>query len=286
MDERELRAAFRSTVLASPPQPPMSPDAAVYEGHAALRRRRDRWVAVGAAAGVAALAFGTALAAPVLGPRQEVDPATSPTPTLTVTATPVPTPTVPTGAPWPTGPDGTPQPDRTATAGPRFEAGKHLFEVLLAAVPEEYAVHKDGPQGTLSMDHQANFDGWVGEQEVWTYLAAAAVGRDGREGQLLVEVHTAGNGLPADACTLTASFWGMGGKCQVMHVAGKQVGVAVEPTDDPRFDQWAAYRHADDVVVFVAQARRSESSRPPLAKLPLTAEELARWATDERFHLR
>jgi hypothetical protein len=59
-------------------------------------------------------------------------------------------------------------------------------------------------------------------------------------------------------------------------VGSVQVGVVVRPAGDDRFDQCAAYRHPDGVVVFVAQASTADDSRPALTKLPFSAEQLAR----------
>jgi hypothetical protein len=53
----------------------------------------------------------------------------------------------------------------------------------------------------------------------------------------------------------------MGGDCQVVTVGAVQVGVVVQPTGDDRFDQWAAYRHPDGVVVFVAQSLKHDDGR-------------------------
>jgi hypothetical protein len=77
----------------------------------------------------------------------------------------------------------------------------------------------------------------------------------------------------------------MGGVCEIVTVGTVQVGVAVQPTGDRRFDQWAAYRYPDGVVVFVAQGRTFDASRPSLTSLPYTVEQLASLATNAAFHL-
>jgi hypothetical protein len=105
-------------------------------------------------------------------------------------------------------------------------------------------------------------------------------------GQLLAEVHTTNNGLPQEPCALAKTFWGMKGDCEVVTVGKAKVGV-VNGTED-RIEQWAAYRHPDGVVVFVAQSRNAnngESTLKPLKDLPLPESELAALATDDRFHL-
>jgi hypothetical protein len=132
-------------------------------------------------------------------------------------------------------------------------------------------------------DHQASIDG-----KSWSYLAYAAVAKDGGTGRLMVEVHTKGNGLPSDPCALATAFWDMGGQCQVRRVGSAKVGVVVKPGRDKRLDQWAAYRYPDGIVVYVAQSKNpanTETSRPPLKSLPLSVAKLAALATDSRFHL-
>ncbi|MEU9507096.1 hypothetical protein AB0D32_12535 [Micromonospora sp. NPDC048170] len=68
-------------------------------------------------------------------------------------------------------------------------------------------------------------------------------------------------------------------------VAAAQVGVVVRPGRDDRFDQWAAYRHPDGVVVFVAQGANLDDERPGLTTLPFSVQQLAALALNERFHL-
>jgi hypothetical protein len=61
--------------------------------------------------------------------------------------------------------------------------------------------------------------------------------------------------------------------------------VVVQPAGDDRFDQWAAYRHPDGVVVFVAQSAKFGDDQPGLTELPFSVQQLAALACDERFHL-
>jgi hypothetical protein len=64
--------------------------------------------------------------------------------------------------------------------------------------------------------------------------------------------------------------------------------VVVKPGDDNRLDQWAAYRHSDGIVVYVAQSRMATNGEPGLAELtelPLSVDGLADLAVDPRFHL-
>ena len=62
--------------------------------------------------------------------------------------------------------------------------------------------------------------------------------------------------------------------------------MVVRPAGDDRFDQWAAYRHPDGVVVFVAQGASLDDERPGLTTLPFSVRQLAALAVNERFHLR
>ncbi|WP_243704919.1 hypothetical protein [Micromonospora sp. KC723] len=94
-----------------------------------------------------------------------------------------------------------------------------------------------------------------------------------------------GNELPTEPCAPAQRFWAMKGECQVVDAGARKVGVVVRPTDDDRFDQWAAYRHPDGVVVFVAQSGGSNGGPTELTKLPFSVEQLAALATDDRFHL-
>ena len=137
----------------------------------------------------------------------------------------------------------------------------------------------------LLRDHQAQFDDRVNGVEVWSYTSSLTLQQGQRMGRLLVEVHSAGNPLPTEPCALARQFWGMPGECEVVTVGTTQVGVVVQPGADDRFDQWAAYRHPDGVVVFVAQSRRLGDGQPELTDLPFPVARLAALAADDRFHL-
>lgn len=205
---------------------------------------------------------------------------------------------------WPTGPDGKPQADATSTTGPRFEQGKKLLAELVKAVPDGYTAptgdaepsdeSRTGDDGKVSPDgagdelplrsHQAA----IGPPE-WTYLASAAVAKGGGTGRLMVTVHAKENTLPTEPCALARTFLGIGGECELVAVGDAQVGVVVKPTGDGRLDQWAAYRHPDGVVVFVAQSKKAaniDTVLAPLAALPLSVPELAALAVEDRFHLK
>ncbi|TDB79440.1 hypothetical protein [Micromonospora sp. KC721] len=289
MNAEQLRETLRSELAASNPPPPPSTTVALGAGRRALLRRRAVWACTGSAATVLAIAAVAAL--PGLasqGPAGEVyrpaaaGPQSIPQPSTTSTAGPHPSPT----QPWPTGPDGQPQEDRTARAGTRYDQGAKLLEQILAVVPPGYTAPENPPADQAPLrEHQAQFEDRVNGVDVWSYLSSVTLAEGKRQGNLLVEVHTAGNELPTEPCALAQRFWGMKGECQAVTAGARKVGVVVRPTGDDRFDQWAAYRHPDGVVVFVAQSRGSNGGATELPKLPFSVEQLAALATDDRFHL-
>ncbi|MBW4705022.1 hypothetical protein J7462_25400 [Micromonospora sp. RL09-050-HVF-A] len=259
----------------------MSVDAALRSGRRARVRRRATWAGVGLTAALLAVVGVGAIGA-VGAPGSDG---------FTPGVGPVPPPSVHDTKPaWPTGPDGRPQEDRTARAGTRYDQAARLLDDLVAVVPAGYTVPADPanpPAGQpLLRDHQAQFDDRVDGVEVWSYTSSLTLQQGQRMGRLLVEVHSAGNQLPTEPCPLARQFWGMPGDCEVVTVGAAQVGVVVRPGDDDRFDQWAAYRHPDGVVVFVAQSRRLGDGQPELAALPFTVDRLAALAADDRFQVR
>jgi hypothetical protein len=287
MKEAELRDALCGAMAASSPPPPMSTESALVAARRARLRRRTAWTCLGSAAAVAVIAFASAVLADTSSNAGGYSPG-GPKPV----AIPPPSAgrsTSDTAEPWPTGPDGSPQEDRTARAGSRFEQGVRLLNEVVAVVPGGYTAPESpaspAPDQMPFRYNQAQFEERVNGTEVWSYMSSAAVAQGDRVGRLLVEVHTAGNRLIGEPCALTQQFWGMKGQCQVVTVGSVQVGVVVRPAGDDRFDQWAAYRHPDGVVVFVAQALKADDSRPALTRLPFSAEQLAALSLSERFHL-
>ncbi|UQU66515.1 hypothetical protein COUCH_09735 [Couchioplanes caeruleus] len=293
MNENDLREALRATMTAARTPPPMESAAAVAAGRRAVHRRA--WTGAGATAAVVAavLVAGPLIAGGDGGSRSGGGPVQAggpPRPMPTASA-----PATVTGAPsdagaetkpsWPLDGDGRPQEDATARSGERYEKGRQLLDVLLTVVPEGYTK----PEGTARdgiplRDHQAA----VEDHNSWGYLASAAVADGTGTGRLLAEVHTRGNGLPAGPCELAAEFWGLGGDCHVVRVGRARVGVATPSGSDTRISQWAAYRHPDGIVVYVAQSRTATNAEPglaPLKKLPLSGPDLAKLAVDPRFHL-
>ncbi|MCW3814396.1 hypothetical protein ONA91_07985 [Micromonospora sp. DR5-3] len=280
MNGEELRDALRSEMTAVTPPPPLSTAAALGAARRARIRRRTTWACGGSAAVVLAIAAVTAIGTPGAGGFRPAGPAPQaiPHPSAKDTA-----------EPWPTGPDGRPQEDRTARAGSRYDQGARLLDEIVSVVPAGY-VAPDNPANQPADQmplraHQAQFEDKVNGVDVWSYMSWAAVAQKERIGRLLVEVHSAGNQLPAEPCALAREFWGMQGDCQVVTVGAARVGVVVRPASDDRLDQWAAYRHPDGVVTYVAQGARLDGDRPGLATLPFSVPQLAALAVDDRFHL-
>ena len=281
MNETDLREAMRAATTTAPPAA-MNSAAALAAGRRAVRRR-NTLVGVGGAATLVAL---TALAVNLGLPRSASDgdnfvPAARPS----VAPTPSEADTKPA---WPVDGNGQPQQDATARSGEHYNQGKELLDKVLAVVPDGWTTPTgSSSDGSPLRDHQAQVIGDNGKPP-WEYQAFAAVAKDGKVGRLLAQVEMPGNGLPKEPCALTRTFWGMRGDCQVKTVGEHRVGVVVKATGDDRFDQWAAYRYADGVVVYVAQSRNesnSGTSSKALKGLPFSVDGMAALAVDARFHL-
>jgi hypothetical protein len=275
VNENELRQAMRATMTITPP-PPMESAAAVTAGRRAVRRRTAL-----AGGGVATVMIAvTALAVSSgLHPSANGSQPWAGQPSAFPSA--IGDPSKPT---WPLDGDGQPQEDATARSGERYDQGRELLKQVLAVVPDGWTK----PSGTTGddiplRDHQAAV-----EDDSWGYSAHTAVAKDGRTGRLIADVKTPGNGLPAEPCALAGKFWVDGGTCAVVTVGKSKVGVVTLPAGTDRADQWAAYRHPDGTVVFLSQSRSASdtpTSLKPLKSLPLSKQQLAALAVDERFHL-
>ncbi|SCG18639.1 hypothetical protein GA0070610_4987 [Micromonospora echinofusca] len=280
MNEDDLRDTLRSEMATSTPPPPMATTATLRAARRARSRRRTLWACAGSAATILAVAGAATMFTPDAGGHSPAGPAPQAAP---------PPSSKDTAQPWPTGPDGHPQEDRTARAGSRYDQGIRLLDEIISVVPAGYTAPENPANQPTDQKplrtHQAQFEDKVNGVDVWGYMSSAALAKGERMGPLLVEVHTAGNQLPAEPCALARQFWGMQGECQVETVAAAQVGVVVRPGRDDRFDQWAAYRHPDGVVVFVAQGANLDDERPGLTTLPFSVQQLAALAVNERFHL-
>ncbi|GAB3860264.1 hypothetical protein ACFPIJ_27925 [Dactylosporangium cerinum] len=299
MNEDDFRVSLRDALDSSTPPPPMSPAAAVTTGRRAVRRRNV--VAGGAAVAVTAVVVAVAVGVAGGGSGSAAPHQVGAPPSVAGTAgtaasagaTAGLTPPAPgdTKEVFPTGADGQPQQDRTARAGHKFDQGEQLMKDLLAIVPAGYTA-LDNPgtdQLVPSRMSQAQFENKVGGKDAWSYLATTQIGKNGGVGQLLVTVYEPGLiGASGDMCAVAGAFWTAPATCKlVTTTAGVTVGVATGTSDG--YDQWAAYRHADGTVVFLAQDKADE--RPgggdkALAALPLPEDRLAALVTDERFHVK
>ncbi|MFG2099339.1 hypothetical protein ACGFJ5_01940 [Micromonospora echinaurantiaca] len=280
MNGEKLRDALRDEMTSTTPPPPLSAHAMLSTARRARMRRRTLWACAGSAAAVLAVAGVATLATPGTSGYSPAapPPQAAPHPSSKDTA-----------QPWPTGPDGQPQEDRTARAGAKHDQGIRLLNEIVSVVPAGYTAPENPanqpPDQMPLRTHQAQFEDTINGVDVWSYMSSATLAKGDRMGRLLVEVHTAGNQLPTEPCALARQFWGMQGECEVVTVGASQVGVVVRPGRDDRFDQWAAYRHPDGAVVFVAQGEKIGDDQPSLTTLPFSVQQLASLAVDNRFHL-
>ncbi|ADB33094.1 hypothetical protein Kfla_4045 [Kribbella flavida DSM 17836] len=275
MNEEELNEALRDVIVRSSPPPSMDPARALGHARRARRRRRMAWAGVT----VVTLAVGVGVAPAVanhLG-DQGVASGTSTTQTLSSAA---PT-TRKSNDPWPEG-----QVDRTATAGPRAVRSVTLMHDLSSAVPPSFSTPDlKYPDGRPMRWPQSQYASSDGEQDYWEYMAVVPVQKDNRVGQLLVQ-STTPSGKPAmDPCTFALKFWGGTGGCTMVDVDGKKVGV-VTAKEGGSYDQWAAYRHDDGTVVYLAQAEKSDHpGRLPLNQPVFTTRQLAELVTSKEFKI-
>ncbi|MBB2944203.1 hypothetical protein FB565_003932 [Actinoplanes lutulentus] len=273
MDENDLRAAMRTTMTVSQEPPAMESATALAAGRRAARRR-NTLSGAGAAVALAAVALAIVPLRGTLGEPAGLQ-AAAPVPSPGAGGLPVPGEDE-TKPAWPAEASG----DATYDSGTHFTKGEKLLDEILAVVPKGYTKPEvTTADGIESRYHQATF-----EDDGAAYLAHAWIAKGGGTGRLLAEVRGSGASMPADVCDLAKSFWGMGGTCTPATVGGEQVGVVAD-SPDPRLSQWAAYRHADGTVVFVAQGLKADDSVPGLAELPFSVQKLAELATDERFRL-
>lgn len=279
MNEQDLKRAFQDVMVASSPPPSMDPSRALGTARRARSRRRAVW----AGAAVMVLVVGVGIGASFLAPRGAVEP------TLQAgnqpPATTLPPTTRQSGDPWPGG-----QNDRTQTNGPRADKAVAVMNELTSSLPLGMtSPDLKHPDGRPMRWPQAQYGSSVGEPDYWEYMAMIPVQDDtGAVGQLLVQTRTP-DGKPAgDACVLAQTFWGMPGQCSVVEVNGLKVGLVTKNTsgrDD--FDQWAAVRHTDGTVVFLAQSLKTrDGQHRPLTHQVFTTQRLTELVTDPKFHLK
>ena len=317
MNEHELKSALQDVLVASSPPPPMSPEAALDHARRAQRRRQTAWGGGLAGLAVVAIAVGAAVLVPNLGAgpadlqvaagqSSESRPSVTPTatalpsatapPSATATGTP-PSSTPPGGStetPWPNG-----QTDRTASSGPRADKGAKVLNDLASSLPPGVKAEDRtrigfadyGPMTT----HQAQFDEYVGDLQVWQYWVRTPVVITGEAGvgELSLQVETKGNTRlgDLDGCQAAAAFPYpiSGGTCALVDVGGKQVAVVTGATADGdrnTMEAAAFYRHPDGTRVIVGYASEYlESGHPALSRPALTGAQLAAIAADPKFHV-
>lgn len=281
MSEQDFRDALRRTMDSVAPPPPMS-DAPVLEtAHRDRRRRRTMWAATGTAAVVAAIAVGVVVLAPSSPGGDGVQVGNQPpqpTGTQDVASSAGDSPagsnteeTLPPG-----------MTDRTQRSGPHHERGVTLATALDDVVTNAGFGAPGDLDGAEVKTNQANYDGKVDGVEKWSYMATTPVTKGSGVGKMIAEVSTVHEQV--SGCALPR-MWGLEGTCRELTVDGKKVAFvdAEEPGED-RIDQFAAYRHDDGTIVYVAQsAGYGFTQLPPLAGLPFTPEQLAGIAVDPRF---
>jgi hypothetical protein len=280
MNEEDLKDAFHDVIVRSTPPSPMDPAQALNQG----RRVRKRRTMALAGAAVVTLTVG-AVAGPTLisnlADNGSVGPMVAGSTPSQATPTTVPT-TRKSGDPWPDG-----QTDRTASAGPRAIRAVTLMTDLSSSVPAGFsAPDLKYPGGRPMRSPQAQYASSDGEQDYWEYQASIPVQKDNRVGRLLV-VSTTPDGKSATApCKLAQSFWGGTGTCAIVDVDGKKVGVLTAKKGS-EYDQWAAYRHDDGTVVFLAQAKKvaDDAARKPLTQPVFTPRQLAEQVTSAKYKI-
>jgi hypothetical protein len=289
MNEEDLSEALHDLMVRSSPPPSMDPAHALDQARR-VRKRRTAALAVAAVATlVVGIGVGPALVSNYTGSRPAGQMVAGGTGTTQPVVTPRPastvTPTAPTtrksGDPWPEG-----QVDRTATAGPRADRAVTLMNELSSSVPQEFSTpNLKYPDGRSMRWPQAQYASNDGEQDYWEYQAIIPVQKDNRVGQLLVTSITP-DGKPAvTPCKLAQQFWGGTGSCTVLDVGGKKVAV-LTTNGHGSYDQWAAYRHADGTVVYLAQSKKTDNeARSPLTQPIFTPHQLADLATSTKFKI-
>lgn len=293
MNEQDFKHALRQTMTVQPAPPPMS-DAVVLEAaHRDVKRRRAMMAGLGSAGAVAAVIVGVAVIAPAatgsgsggVGVGGQVT-STSASDSVSQTAPPPASgsATESDGKSTVNRPPG--MTDDTARSGPEFDRGQALANEVDAVLPTGFAAPADlkgeGSDSPLKYS-QATLDGKSNGVQGWRYMAITPVTKGTGAGELVVEVTTPKAETNNVAVCDLPAFWGEKGTCNEVTVGGKKVAVV---NDTERFDQWAAYRHDDGTVVYIAQnAEVRDSGLPALAGPVFTTEQLAALAANPRFNL-
>jgi hypothetical protein len=281
MNEQDLNQAMHDVMTRSSPPPSMDPARALDHGRRARKRRRVAWAAVAVVPLVVGVGAGPALVANYTGNRSADPMVASGTSTKQPVATVAPTTTRKTNDPWPEG-----QSDRTATAGPRAARAVTLMNDLSSSVPPGFSTpNLKYPDGRAMRWPQGQYASSDGEPDYWEYMAAIPVQKDDRVGQLRVQSTTPDGKSATDPCKLAQKFWGGTGSCTIMDVGGMKVGV-VTTNGGGSYDQWAAYRHDDGTVVYLAQVKKSDNpGLSPLTQPVFTNRQLAELVTSPKFKI-
>lgn len=284
MNEQDFNQALHDVIAVSSPPPSMDPSRALDRARRARRRRRAAWTGAAVVPLVVGIGAGPALVANYTGSRSADqlvaggNSTTQPVSTTVPSAAPT---TRETGDPWPEG-----QVDRTATTGPRADRAVTLMDDLSSSVPPGFSTpNLKHPDGRPMRWPQAQYASSDGEQDYWEYKAAIPVQKGDTVGKLLVQ-STTPDGKPAmDPCRLAQKFWGGTGTCTIVDVGRRKVGVVTTSGRDG-YDQWAAYRHDDGTVVYLAQAKQSDHpGRSPLTRPVFTNRQLAELVTSAKFKI-
>jgi hypothetical protein len=287
MDENELRAALRETIVVHPEPPPMESATAIAVGRRA-GLRRNLLAGTGAAAAILGITLAVIPGQSRFSEGTSFQPAADPSRALQPFPTGHPVPNVSWADGTPTGDETKPSwppegnGDATADTGEHYDAGEKLLAALVGAVPDGYTARSGSTtDGVPFRSHQATIEG-----DFWRYTAAVGLGKGDATGELVVEVSEPGNDLPEDACAVARAFWSRGGTCTPISVGKLKVGVVRESDGT----SWAGYRHSDGTVVYVMQSvspTYADPARPgsltPLPALPLGDAALAALATDDSF---
>ncbi len=279
MNEEDLNEALHDVMVRSSPPPSMDPAAALDQARRVRKRRRATWAGLAVVPLVAGVVAGPTLIAHLPGggsTEPMVAGGTMPRSASTVVPT-----TRKSGDPWPEG-----QADRTATAGPRAERAVTLMDDLSSSVPAGFSTPDlKYPDGRAMRSPQSQYVSEDGEQDRWEYQANIPVQKDDGVGQLRVESFTPDGKRATAPCKLAQSFWGGKGACTVVDVDGKKVGVVTSKGNDS-YDQWAAYRHDNGSIIYLAQAKKSDHSEHAALTQPIfSTRQLAELVTSTKFQI-
>ena len=275
MNEDKLNEALHDVMVRSTPPPSMDPALTLERARRVRTQRRAVWGSGAAMALVVGIGVGPALVTNLPGDGSTGQVANG------TNATVAPT-TRKTNDPWPEGQD-----DRTASAGPRVERARQLVYDLESSLPRRVtAQDRTYPDGRPMRRHYAQYASADGEPAYWEYSAVTPVFKDGRIGRVIVKSFTPDGKSVTAPCKLVERFGFGTGRCTVMDVRGKKVGVVTNLTSD--FDQVAIHRYADGTVVYLGQVKDGDRDNPqplPLLEQVYTPRQLAEAVLNPKFKI-